>query len=96
MSVDLHLEQTAAKSKLVVIRVLGGMGYWRYGVEQYSSVLREKNIPVALLPGDDKPDPELRGLSTIKDEDYDQLWGYLVEGGLENTGNFLKYTNSIL
>jgi hypothetical protein len=44
------------------------MGYWQYGVEQYSSVLREKNIPFALLPGDDKPDPELRGLSTINDE----------------------------
>ena len=96
MSVDLHLEETASKSKLVIIRVLGGMGYWQYGVEQYSSVLREKNIPFALLPGDDKPDPELRSLSTINDGHYDHLWGYLVEGGLENTGNFLKYTNSIL
>ena len=96
MSVDLHLDQTAAKSKLVIIRVLGGLGYWQYGVEQYSSILREKKIPIALLPGDDKPDPELRNLSTVKDEDYDQLWGYLVEGGLENAGNFLNYTNSML
>lgn len=96
MSVDLHLEKTVSKCKLVIIRVLGGLGYWQYGVEQYSSVLRENNIPTAFLPGDDKPDPELRGLSTLNDTDYDQLWGYLVEGGLENTGNFLKYTNSIL
>jgi len=96
MSVDLHLEKTVSKCKLVIIRVLGGLGYWQYGVEQYSSVLRENNIPIAFLPGDDKPDPELRGLSTLNDTDYDQLWGYLVEGGLENTGNFLKYTNSIL
>jgi cobaltochelatase CobN len=96
MSVDLHLEKTVSKCKLVIIRVLGGLGYWQYGVEQYSSVLRVNNIPIAFLPGDDKPDPELRGLSTLNDTDYDQLWGYLVEGGLENTGNFLKYTNSIL
>jgi cobaltochelatase CobN len=96
MSVDVHLEKTVSKCKLVIIRVLGGLGYWQYGVEQYSSVLRENNIPIAFLPGDDKPDPELRGLSTLNDTDYDQLWGYLVEGGLENTGNFLKYTNSIL
>ena len=36
MSVDLHLDQCATKSKLVVARILGGTGYWKYGAEQYS------------------------------------------------------------
>lgn len=96
MSVDLHLEACATKSRLVIARVLGGMGYWRYGVEQYAARLGAANIPVAFLPGDDKPDPELRELSTVPAEDYDALWAYLVEGGPQNAANFLAYTRAFL
>ena len=96
MSVDLHIETCATKSRLVIARVLGGTGYWRYGVEQYAARLGAANIPVAFLPGDDKPDPELRDLSTIPAEDYDALWGYLVEGGPQNAANFLAYARAFL
>ncbi len=91
MSVDLHIENCAARSKLVIARVLGGLGYWRYGAEQYASRLSEAGIPFVLLPGDDRPDPELRALCTVADEDCDALWSYLVEGGPENITNFLRY-----
>ena len=89
MSVDLHLETCATKSKLVIARVLGGAGYWRYGLEQYAAHLHAAGVPFAALPGDDKPDEELRGLSTVSDADYAALWAYLVEGGPENTAHFL-------
>ena len=39
MSVDLHLDHCATKSRLVIARVLGGTGYWRYGAEQYAARL---------------------------------------------------------
>ncbi len=91
MSVDLHIEQCATKSKLVIARVLGGTGYWRYGVEQYAAHLHAARVPLALLPGDDKEDPDLRRLSTVGDADYDALWSYLVEGGPGNSTNFLAY-----
>ena len=55
MSVDLHIENCAAKSKLVIARVLGGTGYWKYGLEQYASHLGVAGIPFVVLPGDDKP-----------------------------------------
>ncbi|MCF2905778.1 cobaltochelatase subunit CobN [Octadecabacter sp. CECT 8868] len=96
LSVDLHLDQCATKSRLVIARCLGGVGYWKYGVEQYAARLREAGVPLALLPGDDKPDAELRSLSTVTDEDYDALWSYLVEGGPENSTNFLSYAKSML
>jgi cobaltochelatase CobN len=92
MSVDLHLEQCATKCRLVVARVLGGAGYWKYGLEQYAALLRTAGVAFAALPGDDKPDDELRRLSSVSDTDYDALWSYLVEGGPENAGNFLDYT----
>ena len=96
MSVDLHLDTCATKSRLVIARVLGGTGYWRYGVEQYAARLGAANVPVAFLPGDDKPDPELRELSTVPPEAYDALWAYLVEGGPQNAANFLAYAQAFL
>ena len=96
MSVDLHIDNCAAKSRLVIARVLGGVGYWKYGAEQYAARLREAGVPLVLLPGDDKPDAELRALSTVSDEDYDALWAYLVEGGPENATLFLNYAKVML
>lgn len=96
MSVDLHIDKCATKSRLVIARVLGGVGYWKYGAEQYAAHLRDTGVPLALLPGDDKPDAELRALSTVSDEDYDALWAYLVEGGPENAVGFLNYTRAML
>ncbi len=96
MSVDLHLDQCATHAKLVIARVLGGAAYWKYGFEQYAARLRTANVPVAFLPGDDKPDPDLRAFSTVFDEDYDALWAYLVEGGPKNAVNFLSYAKAMV
>ena len=96
MSVDLHLDSCATKSRLVVARVLGGVGYWRYGAEQYAARCAEAGVALALLPGDDKPDDELRRLSTVTDEDYAGLWAYLVEGGPQNAANFLSHARAML
>ena len=96
MSVDLHLDACATESRLVIARCLGGVGYWKYGVEQYAARLQAAGVPLALLPGDDKPDEELRALSTVADADYDALWSYLVEGGPENSANFLSFAKAML
>jgi len=96
MSVDLHIDACASKSRLVVARVLGGVGYWKYGAEQYAAHLHAAGVPLALLPGDDKPDEELRRLSTVSGEDYDALWAYMVEGGPGNAAGFLSYAKFML
>lgn len=96
MSVDLHLDNCASGARLVVARLLGGAGYWRYGFEQYAARLHQAGVPVAFLPGDDKPDPELRRLSTVTGDDYDALWAYLVEGGPGNATAFLACAKAIL
>ncbi|WP_333712678.1 cobaltochelatase subunit CobN [Yoonia sp.] len=96
MSVDLHLDDCATKSRLVIARILGGAGYWKYGLIQYAARLREAGVPFVALPGDDKPDPELRELSTVGAGDYDALWAYLVEGGPQNSTGFLTYAKAML
>ncbi|MFV2033522.1 MAG: cobaltochelatase subunit CobN [Halocynthiibacter sp.] len=96
MSVDLHIDACATKSRLVIARILGGAGYWKYGFEQYAAHLHAAGVPFAALPGDDKPDEELRALSTVSDADYDALWSYLVEGGPENATQFISYAQAML
>jgi len=96
MSVDLHIEHCATKSKIVIARVLGGTGYWKYGAEQYAAHLHAAGIPFVALPGDDKPDEDLWQLSTVSREDYDALWAYMVEGGPENSTAFLTYANAMI
>jgi cobaltochelatase CobN len=96
MSVDLHLDDCATKSRLVIARILGGAGYWKYGLTQYAARLYDAGIPFVALPGDDKPDQELREISTVSSEDYDALWSYFVEGGPQNSTNLLAYANAML
>ena len=96
MSVDLYVENTLARAGLVVVRLLGGRGYWPYGVEQVSAACRERNIPVAFLPGDDQPDPELTGYSTVSREAGHRLWQYCVHGGVDNALDFLRFAASLL
>ncbi len=95
-SVDLYLERTATRSRLVVARILGGAAYWPYGVEQFSARLREAGVPFAALPGDDKPDARLAALSTLAPEHREALWAYCVEGGAQNAANLLRYAGHLL
>src|SRR5437899_7050961 len=64
-SVDLYME-TVARAQLVVARLLGGSAYWPYGTERLVETCRVHGIPLALVPGDDKSDPELSQLSTLE------------------------------
>ena len=96
LSVDMHLDTCAEKSKLVIVRLLGGVGYWEYGVKQYAARLFAAGVPFAVLPGDDKPDETLFELSTIPRQDWQNLWGYLVEGGGQNATHFLDYARAML
>ena len=79
-SVDLWLEQTAAKAKLIVVRLLGGRAYWTYGTDQLSALCHEEGIQLALLPGDANPDPDLKSRSNIDGDFYDAL-ARIVCGG---------------
>jgi cobaltochelatase CobN len=94
-SVDLYME-TVAAARLVVARLLGGSAYWPYGVERLVETCRTHRIPLALLPGDDKPDAELSGVSTLASDAVHRLWRYLVEGGPQNARNLLRYAGSLI
>ncbi len=84
MSVDLYTDQTLSRARIVIVRLLGGRSYWPYGVEQLIECAQTGAFELALLPGDDKSDDDLRSASTIGDEFYDRLWAYFIHGGGAN------------
>jgi cobaltochelatase CobN len=87
---------TVAHARLVIVRLLGGTAYWPYGIERLVETCRAHSIPLALVPGDDKPDPELAQLSTLKPEQVHRLYRYLAEGGPANADNLLRYAGSLI
>ena len=95
-SVDLYAEKTLSGARLVVLRLLGGRSYWPYGLERLTDMAASGAFELIVMPGDDKPDPMLAGLSTVPEETREQLWGYLREGGADNAALFLGALAALL
>lgn len=96
MSVDAYIERTAQYSKLIVVRIIGGESYWPYGLEALHACAVNHKVHLAVLPGDDKPDPGLDRFSTVTRQDRDALWHYLLEGGAQNAQYFLDYCAAMI
>src|SRR5437899_6580752 len=90
MSVDLWIERVATRAKVILVRLIGGLDWWRYGVEQLSAVARSRGIKLAFLPGEDRDDPRLAEASTLPPEELDTLLRFFREGGRENLRALLR------
>ena len=89
LSVDLYVDKVVARARAVVIRCLGGLDYWRYGVERCAEAARAHGVVLAVLPGDDRPDPRLTAFCTDPALAAD-LDGYFRAGGPENLARMLR------
>jgi cobaltochelatase CobN len=96
LSVDLYADAVLARAKLVVVRLLGGAAYWPYGVERLVALARSGGPRLALLPGDDKPDASLEGLSTLPAETLVRLQRFCAEGGVDNAENLLRHSATLI
>jgi cobaltochelatase CobN len=90
MSVDLWIERVAIRAKVILVRLIGGLDWWRYGVEQLSAVARTHGIRLAILPGEDRDDPRLAEASTLPPAELDTLLLFFREGGRENLRALLR------
>src|SRR5215471_2189347 len=96
MSVDLYVEKVVARARLVIVRCLGGLDYWRYGLEHIADVARDRSVLFAALPGDDRPDARLASLSTLAAEPRALLDRFFREGGADNLRQALRYAASLI
>ncbi len=90
MSIDLWIDKVGRHAKVIVVRLLGGLDWWRYGVEALSAMAREQNIALAVLPGEDRNDKRLDEASTLPPDDLAALLSYFREGGRENLRALLR------
>ncbi|WP_341860830.1 cobaltochelatase subunit CobN [Gymnodinialimonas sp. 57CJ19] len=65
LSVDTYVEQTLVGAKGILIRLIGGVPYWPYGLQQIAALCREKGIALAVLPADGRDDTRLDEISTL-------------------------------
>src|SRR6476620_7646913 len=91
LSVDLWVDGVGRHAKVILVRLLGGLDWWRYGVERLSSLARERSIALAILPGEDRDDPRLAEASTLPDHELDALLRFFREGGPGNLGSLLRW-----
>jgi cobaltochelatase CobN len=90
LSVDLWIDGVGKHAKVIVVRLLGGLDWWRYGIERLSSLARESAIALAVLPGEDRDDPRLAEASTLPVHELNSLLGFFREGGSENLAALLR------
>ena len=90
MSVDLWIDRVGSHAKIILVRLLGGIEWWKYGVEQLSALARARGIALAVLPGEDRDDPRLTAASTLPQRDLDVLLRFFREGGRDNLRGLLR------
>ncbi|RYJ03445.1 MAG: cobaltochelatase subunit CobN, partial [Acetobacteraceae bacterium] len=90
MSVDLWLDRTASGARIIVLRLLGGLDWWRYGAEQLAAFCRARGIALAVLPGEDRADPRLPALSTLPPEACAALLEGFRAGGVAQLRGVLR------
>jgi cobaltochelatase CobN len=96
MSVDLYLERVVANAKAIIVRCLGGLDYWRYGLERIADLARDNGILFAALPGDDRADPRLASMSTVGGGELATLDRFFREGGPDNLNQALRFVGTLL
>lgn len=85
MSVDLWIDSVAQHAKVILVRILGGYDWWRYGCDQLAAMARARGIKLALLPGESHDeDPRLIEASTLPSGELDALLAYFRQGGPAN------------
>jgi cobaltochelatase CobN len=90
-SVDLWLDAVGRKARFVLVRLLGGLDYWRYGVDELAAAARARGFDFAVVPGDGRDDMRLDAASTLPVEELRRLWRWFQEGGPENIASALGW-----
>lgn len=96
MSADLYIDSVVAHARYVVVRLLGGADYWRYGLDQIVATCRRTGAALAVVPGDGRADARLASASTVPPADLARIDAWLAEGGHENLASLLAFLATCL
>lgn len=91
LTIDTYAETVLAHAKVIILRLLGGRAYWSYGLEVVKETVATTGAALFAIPGEDRPDPDLMGHSTLSLSAVNRLWRYFTEGGTENYLHALQF-----
>ena len=83
LSVDTYIDKTLKGAKGILIRLIGGMSYWSYGLQQVHNLAKQNNIALAVLPADGRIDAQLDAMSTVPVSTLRQLSQLCETGGAQ-------------
>jgi cobaltochelatase CobN len=94
LTIDTYAEDVLSQAKVIIVRVIGGRSYWSYGLEVVEELAQQTGTKLVILPGDERPDPNLISHSTVSLSEVNQIWQYIIEAGVNNYVNLLKYIST--
>jgi cobaltochelatase CobN len=90
-AIDPYIAETLSAARIVVLRQIGGEGYWPDGVEALRAWAQAKpDRQLAFVPGGSAWDENYARRGTLAPDRTRLLWRYLSEGGARNCRHFLQ------
>lgn len=80
VAVDVYVEKTLSGAKAVLVRLIGGEGYWAYGLDCLQNIA---GVKLAVLPADGRADAVLDSYSNLPPEILRELTRLCDAGGPE-------------
>ena len=65
ISVDTYIEKTLRHASGILVRLIGGVPYWSYGLNQVAQIAKRHNIAFAVIPADGRSDKQLDEISSV-------------------------------
>ncbi|KGG15280.1 MULTISPECIES: cobaltochelatase subunit CobN [unclassified Prochlorococcus] len=94
--IDHYLSNTAKRTKIIIVRFLGGRSDWSYGFQQLSTWAQSHNRKLIILSGTSEQEIELNSISNISFELTTKIGKLLKIGGIDNMRIFLKTIKILL
>ena len=81
VSVDTYIEKTLCHARAILVRLIGGVPYWSYGLHQVAKLAKKHNIAFAVIPADGRPDKQLDEISSVPVSTLRRLQHFCETGG---------------
>ncbi|WP_108660233.1 cobaltochelatase subunit CobN [Acuticoccus kandeliae] len=96
MSIDLLAQKTLRGVRVVALRVLGGEGYFAYGIEVLRRIALTSGATLLIVPGEAAFDEALAARGTGSIEDARRFHAYCREGGPTNRERSIAFLRALL
>ncbi len=90
LTIDTYAEEVLEQAEVIILRLLGAT-LLALRLETVQELVQRTGAVLVIMPGDDRPDPNLMSHSTFALATVNRLWRYFTEGGVENVVNALAF-----